>query len=195
MKPTTVPSVRIAIIDSKPQDYAALLAALGTPGVSVHFLLSGNDALRFAKQYPSGLWVINTQLPDVSGFDLAQMLRSIRPSALVFMIGDEYCLDDEMQTLTLGLAKYLCKPLEPAWVLPHSEVFCIPLPNYRGSSRSFSLVAPAENHLAEGLPEPEGLPGAVALTGGGPEEEDEQVILPFEPKPGRRRGFRQRPAA
>ena len=27
-------------------------------------------------------------------------------------------MDDELQTLTLGLSKYACKPLEPSWVLP-----------------------------------------------------------------------------
>ena len=81
MKPmSSAPSVRIIIVDETPEDYNAVLAAAGTPGVSFHFLLSGNHALRFAKRYPSGLWVIHTQLPDVSGFDFAQMLRRCGPA-------------------------------------------------------------------------------------------------------------------
>ena len=183
MKSSLAPSVRIIIVDSTPQDYNALLAAAGAPGVSIHFLVSGNDALRFVKRNPSGLWVINTQLPDVSGFDLAQMLRSVRPSALVFMMGDEYRLDDEMQTLTLGLAKYLCKPLEPSWILPDSQDFCIPLRAYRNAFPALSVAAPAKRKVTEDLPETISMAGASADDGEG------RDIVPFNPD------FRRRPAA
>ncbi len=183
MKPILTPLIRVAIVDSSPQDYNALLAAAGTPGLSIHFLSNGNDALRFARRYQSGLWVINTQLPDMSGFDLAEMLRSVRPSALVFIIGDEYRVDDEVQALTLGLAKYLCKPLEPSWILPHSRDFCIPLRAYQNSSPALRVVAPAQGDAAEDSPESVPLPAA------GAKEGEDQVILPFNPN------FRRRPAA
>ena len=166
-----------------PQDYDALLAAAGTPGVSIHFLSSGNDSLRFAKRCHAGLWVINTQLPDMSGFDLAEMLRSVRPSALVFMIGDEYRLDDEVQALTLGLTKYLCKPLDPAWILPHSRDFCIPLPIYRRSPPLSQIVTPPESVVCEAPQNP------FRCRETSEEEGEDQVILPFNPN------FRQRPAA
>jgi hypothetical protein len=74
-----------------------------------------------------GLWIINRQLCDMSGFELAGKLRSQRPNATIFIIGDEYQMADELQTMTLGLAKYLCKPLEPTWVLPMRNASCIPL--------------------------------------------------------------------
>ena len=183
MKPIFAPSVRLTIVDSSPQDYNALLAAAGTPGVSIHFLSSGNDALRFARRCHSGLWVINTQLPDMSGFDLAEMLRSVRASALVFIIGDEYRLDDEMQALTLGLAKYLCKPLEPSWILPHSQDFCIPLPTYRSLPPALRVVSPSESDITAGSQE------SVSMAGQAKEGGDDQVILPFNPN------FRRRPAA
>jgi CheY-like chemotaxis protein len=183
MKPILTPSIRVAIADSAPEDYDALLAAAGTPGVSIHFLSSGNDSLRFAKRCHAGLWVINTRLPDMSGFDLAEMLRAVRPSALVFMIADEYRLDDEVQALTLGLTKYLCKPLDPAWVLPQSRDFCIPLPIYRRSPLLSQMVASPESVVFEAPRQ------SVPLPGTSEEEGEDQVILPFNPN------FRQRPAA
>jgi DNA-binding response OmpR family regulator len=183
MKLPSAPSIRITIVDSAPQDYVALLAAADAPGVSIHFLSSGNDALRFARRCHSELWVINSQLPDMSGFDLAEMLRSVRRSTLVFLIGDEYRLDDEMQALTLGLAKYLCKPLEPSWVLPHRRDFCIPLPRRRNLSRPLRIVTPAEYDEQEYTVEVLPLPPARE------EEGEDQVILPFNP------ALRQRPAA
>jgi CheY-like chemotaxis protein len=185
MNPISRPSVRVVIVDAMPQDYEALLAAADTPGVSIHFLLSGSDALRFARRYPSQLWVINARLPDMSGFDLAEMLRSTRRSALVFIIGDEYCLDDEIRALTLGLAKYVCKPLEPSWILPHSRDFCIPLPAPRSSPPSLWVISASDSDAAEETPEALSLPGANKAGGEG----EDQVILPFNPH------FSQLPAA
>ncbi len=187
MNSISKPSVRVVIVDSVPQDYEALLAAAGTPGVSIHFLSSGRDALRFARRFESGLWVINTELPDMTGFDLAAMLRSIRRSALVFMIGDEYRLDDEMQALTLGLAKYLCKPLEPSWILPHSRDFCIPLPSYWASTPELWVVSPSDGDAGGNMPA-ESVSESLSLSSLEREVED-QVILPFNPN------FPQPPAA
>ncbi len=124
-------SLRLAVVDMAPRDYSELLAATGAPGVSLHFLVSGNDALQFARRWQAGLWLVNSQLCDMTGFELAETLRSTRPSALIFIIGDQYRLADELQTLSMGLAKYLCKPLEPSWVLPHEGESCIPLPMLR----------------------------------------------------------------
>ena len=145
-------AIRLAIVDPAPQDYGDVLSSAGVPGVSVHFLVSGNDAIRFAKRLQAGIWVINSRLCDMSGFDLAEMLRSIRPSALIFMIGDQYNLDDELQTLTLGLARYFCKPLEPSWILPHRDS-CIPMRAFRTNWPSLRVVSASSrehqnDHLA-----------------------------------------------
>ena len=175
-------SVRIAIVDSSPEDYTALLEATGAPGVSIHFLLSSNDAIRFARRCPPGLWVINTQLPEMSGFDLAEMVRSVRPSALIFMIGDAYRLEDEMQALTQGL-KYLCKPLEPSWILPDSQDFCIPLASHRKLRPALRVVSPSESGIVAGSPE------SVSLLGASDSGGENQVILPFNPN------LHRRPAA
>ena len=120
-------SVRVAVVDSAPEDYADLLAATGSPGISLHFLFSGCDALNFARRWQMNLWIVNSRLCDMTGFDLAQKLRSQRPNASIFIIGDEYQLADELRTMTQGLTKYLCKPIEPSWVLPREDGECIPL--------------------------------------------------------------------
>jgi CheY-like chemotaxis protein len=181
MKTMAEPSLRVAVVDSTPQDYHGLLAAAARPGVSVHFLSSGNDSLRFSRRVPTVVWLVNTSLPDMSGFDLADMLRSIRPSALVFMIGDAYSLDDEMQALTLGLAKYLCKPLEPSWIIPQSRDFCIPMPQGRALPPKLRVVSQADNCDESRVVLP--LPGLCEKI------TDEEVILPFHA------GFPQSPAA
>jgi len=167
-------SIRLAIVDSEPQDYCDLLAAAGTPGVSIHFLFSGNDALLFARRWITGLWVINSRLADMSGFELAHMLRSLRPNALIFMIGDEYALADELKTLTMGMAKYLCKPLEPSWVLPNFHESCIPLPELQNGQPNWW----ADSAAARKKSGSRRIPNSAA-TGGVEEAGIEEVILPF----------------
>ena len=186
MHSLTLPSVRVAIVDETPNDYGNVLAAIARPDVSMHFMLTGHDAIRFARRWHAGVWVINAKLCDMSGFDLAETIRSIKPNALVFIIGDEYCMDDEMQTLTLGLAKYVCKPLEPSWILPHSQDACIPMPKLRPASLrliSEPILAELEEDAAVSMIAPFPNPAANNFL------DDADVILPFDPE------FRRRSAA
>jgi DNA-binding response OmpR family regulator len=108
----------VAIVDPRTSDYDALLPAAQSANLRVCLLPTGNDALHLARRLNVDRWLINTCLPDMNGFDLAEMLRGTRRRACVFMIGDDYRLDEEVQTLTLGLSKYVCKPVDPLWFLP-----------------------------------------------------------------------------
>ncbi len=172
-------AVRLAIVNSVPEDYADLLAATGTPGVSLHFLFSGCEALNFARRWQMTLWIVNSRLCDMSGFELGQKLRSQRPNASVFIIGDEYRLADELQTMTQGLTKYLCKPLEPSWVLPREDESCIPMP----ASRDASLARwPESRH---GHPRGDTIIEKTMANRTGPYPV-KGVILPFENKSERR---------
>ena len=56
--------------------------------------------------------IINVELPDLSGFDLVEMLRPIPKGTAVFLVGDQYALEDELRALRLGVGSYLCKPLD-----------------------------------------------------------------------------------
>ena len=81
MSTVSLPSATVVIVDSNPADYDALLSAAESSGLNVHFLSSGHDALYFARRWQAGLWLINTCLSDMSGFDVAQRLRRIESSA------------------------------------------------------------------------------------------------------------------
>ncbi len=192
------PAARVAIVDSRPSDYDNVLMAAGDADVSVHFMRTGSEALRFLRRWHAGLWVINTRLDDMSGFDLAQMLRGMRPNALIFIIGEEYRLDDEMQTLTLGLTKYVCKPLEASWVIPQGDDVCIP---FRVFHEQATSIGPADSEAEEEAIDilPSGL-GVIASVGSEAElgsdemhdsvaEHDEPMIIKFDPQ------FRRRGAA
>jgi len=71
MKTTT----HMVIVDVSPYDYLAMGSDDGAGAVEQHLLPSGRDALRFARQMTDAVWLINMQLPDMSGLELYHMLR------------------------------------------------------------------------------------------------------------------------
>ena len=166
-----IPAARVAIVDSRPSDYDNVLLAAEDANVSVHFMRSSSEAARFFARWQQPM---GDQHPtsDLDGFDLAQMLRGMRPNSLIFIIGEEYRLDDEMQTLTLGLTKYVCKPLEPSWVIPQGNDSCIPLRVFQDVPATREADDEAIDILPSGLAE-EVEVGELRIAPGLADEEDE----------------------
>jgi DNA-binding response OmpR family regulator len=106
----------VIVVDPNHEDYADLLAAAHAAGLNIRILSTASAALRYARRCRGGLWIVNTQLPDMNGFDLAQMLLHRFFDLRVFMVGDDYDVEEELQTLALGLSMYVCKPLTAEWI-------------------------------------------------------------------------------
>jgi DNA-binding response OmpR family regulator len=122
MSTVSSPRATIAVVDPASSDYESLLDAAEGSNASICFLSQGTEAIHFARQANVDLWLINAALPDMSGFDLARKLRRGRTGVRIFIIDDDYRLDDELQTLSLGLSSYICKPLDASrirgWARP-----------------------------------------------------------------------------
>ncbi len=106
----------IVVVDANPSDYVVLAPLAEAGEIDLRFLLSGRSALRERRYLGAPLWMINVHLPDRSGFDLFEMFFRHKTSPLVLMVADQYCAEDELRALKLGVAKYLCKPVDPAWL-------------------------------------------------------------------------------
>lgn len=106
----------IVVVDANPSDYVALAPLAEAGEIDLRFLLSGRSALRQSRHLKAPLWMINVDLPDHSGFDVQEMCFHRKTSPLVLMVADEYFPEDELRSLELGVTKYLCKPVDPAWL-------------------------------------------------------------------------------
>ena len=98
-------------VDSRSEDYDELYASCSHPE-QFRLLRFGRQALSLSRDPTVRLWLIKVSLPDMSGFDLADMLGQESTCAPRIMVADEYREADELRTLSLGLAAYMCKPLE-----------------------------------------------------------------------------------
>ncbi len=106
----------IMVIDPSETDYEPLKAAGQASGIGFTFLATADEALR--SPAPAGVlaWMINMQLPDMSGLELYQLLRSRLANVPVLMVDDQYDAAREVSVLTIGRLHYVCKPLDSSWV-------------------------------------------------------------------------------
>lgn len=107
---------RVVVVDPQPNDYAPLGHCERLEGAELEFLGSGRAALRYEHETAPRLWVINMHLPDMSGLDLYEMLGQQWPDTPVYLVGDDYRPEDEINARTSGATFYFCKPLEGDWL-------------------------------------------------------------------------------
>lgn len=137
--PAAVPSLRdvgireIVIVDNSCDRYADFVAAAQGGEVGLHFCVDGRAAIRLSRRFRADAWLVSTELPDMSGFDLLAMLsenvlqgevdplmegsrvsldrvgEGMRPG--VFLVSDTYSLEDEQRSLASGVAGYLVRPV------------------------------------------------------------------------------------
>jgi DNA-binding response OmpR family regulator len=99
----------IVVVDSRPIDYRNLPRLAGEYGWHVHFLTNARAAVRFVKSSGIDLWIIGVRLPDMSGFELFEMLRDQLLGTPVFIVAEQYDADEERRACSCGATFYLCK--------------------------------------------------------------------------------------
>jgi CheY-like chemotaxis protein len=123
----------IVIVDATCDRYADFVEAAQAGNVGLHFCVDGRSAIRLSRRFRADVWLVSTELPDMSGFDLLSMLspnilqgevdplmdgsrvsldrigEGMRPG--VFLVADTYSLEEEQRSLASGVAGYLVRPV------------------------------------------------------------------------------------
>jgi DNA-binding response OmpR family regulator len=84
--------------------------------VRLSLTTSGSFALRLAPSFIDSVWLVNTWLPDMDGFDLLEMLRSLQSEFRIAMIDEHYAEERERRAIKLGAIQYVCKPVQLKWI-------------------------------------------------------------------------------
>jgi PleD family two-component response regulator len=138
-RPTLRPTLRsvgiqeIVVVDSNPDRYGELVQAAQAGEAGLHFCVDGRSAVRLARRFRADIWLVAADLPDMSGYDLLEMLsplvlqgsvdplRSGHPISLdrighgmrsgIFMVADDYSIEAEQRALASGVSGYLIRPV------------------------------------------------------------------------------------
>ena len=110
-------SSTICVVDASPDDYQAVVGAMPSQEAHLQFVPSGRAALRVNPAVEPDLWIINMDLPDMSGLDLYPMIRSRFPTAPIYLVANQHTIDNEIRARSSGATMYFSKPLQSEWLL------------------------------------------------------------------------------
>ena len=103
--------MRIAILEDDPDQLTLLTRWLCDDGHDVHAFSSGSDATRHAGRESFDLYVLDWQVPDVSGAEVLRWIRSnVSKSVPVLFVTVRDSEEDIVYALELGADDYMVKP-------------------------------------------------------------------------------------
>ncbi len=104
--------MRISILEDDPDQLALLRRWLADDGHDVHGYLSGRDAMKHAGRESFDLFVIDWQVPDVSGVDVLMWLRSnVSKKVPILFVTVRDSEQDIVFALENGADDYMIKPV------------------------------------------------------------------------------------
>jgi PAS domain S-box-containing protein len=109
--------VNILIVDDEQKNLTVLEAILDDPGYRLVRAQSAEQALRELLAHEFALLILDIRMPDVTGFELAQMIRARKKYAnlpIIFLTA--YYNEDQhiIEGYASGAVDYLNKPVNPA---------------------------------------------------------------------------------
>jgi CheY-like chemotaxis protein len=117
---------KVLIVDDKPENLFTLKQTLQKIEVEVFESTSGNEALRLSLEHDFALAILDVQMPEMDGYELAELLRSNRVTASLPIIfvsaiyADDY---HHRKGYDSGAVDFLSKPFVPEILLSKVRVF------------------------------------------------------------------------
>lgn len=108
---------RILIIDDDHSICELLARILEADRHQVESVQSGGDALKAAAGGDHDLYMLDMQLPDITGHQVIASLAELRPEAPVIIITGHASIEDAVKAVKAGVYDYLQKPLHADQVL------------------------------------------------------------------------------
>ena len=121
-----VPQVKFLLVDDLDENLLVLSTLLQRDDVELLLARSGCEALALLQVHDVALALIDVQMPDMDGFELAELIRGsarTRHIPLIFVTAgarDEHWLFQGYET---GAVDFLYKPIEPHILRNKAEVF------------------------------------------------------------------------
>jgi len=118
--------VKFLIVDDLPENIRALEALLRQDGLRIDAATSGTDALELLLRNDYALALLDVQMPDMSGFELAELMRGTERTRQVPIIFITAAAADEgrrFRGYEAGAVDYIFKPVDPLIVRSKAKVF------------------------------------------------------------------------
>lgn len=118
--------VKLLIVDDLPENLLALEALLREDGLEIHAAGSGEDALSLLLEHDFALALLDVQMPEMTGFELAELIRGSSRTAhlpIVFVSAADHEPSYTFRGYENGAVDFLFKPLDALAVKSKVRVF------------------------------------------------------------------------
>lgn len=103
---------RLSVLYAEDNDDSGFMLTilLGFSDIDVHWVRSVREALQLAQKRCFDLFLLDSTLPDESGYDLCRQLREFFPQIPIVFYSGEARVSDRQKGLRAGANAYLVKP-------------------------------------------------------------------------------------
>ena len=114
-EPAPLPPLRIVIADDEPDTVLTLATILEDEGHSVYGFGTGREALAAARMYQADVLILDIQLPDMTGYDIARRIVDTIPHRplLIAISGRWKGQVDALLSVVIGFDHHFAKPCDP----------------------------------------------------------------------------------
>jgi len=122
-KPVPVP---VLLVDDRAENLTVLRHYLDDPDLELVSVQTGEQALRAVLKKEFALVLLDVQLPDLSGFEVANHLKALdrtRHLPIIFLTAFESDMAQLYEAYTVGAVDYLMKPVDRLVLKRKTEVF------------------------------------------------------------------------
>lgn len=119
-------TVKFLLVDDLPENLTALEALLRRDGLELDQARSGPEALELLLRHDYALALLDVQMPDMDGFELAELMRGTERTRQVPIIFITAAATDERRRFrgyAAGAIDYIHKPIDPQMLRNKTEVF------------------------------------------------------------------------
>ena len=118
----------ILIVDDRPDNILSLKAMLDGLDINIISAYSGNEALTLLLEYDVALVLLDVQMPETDGFEVAELIRARKKTRAIPIILITAISQDQKHIFKgyeSGAVDYIFKPIEQPWIIRHKVmVFC-----------------------------------------------------------------------
>lgn len=122
--------LRILVADDNRDTVLTLMEILRLEGHEVHGVYKGSDVMRLARLYVLDAIVCDIELPEMSGYAIAQQVRSHcypkRTPLLIAISGKWNSPSEKLLAQTVGFDHHLAKPCNPSTLIRLLQPLALP---------------------------------------------------------------------
>lgn len=114
----------ILLVDDRPENLLVLEGVLEQSGYRLFKARSGNEALRLLLKHPIDLVLLDVQMPEMDGFEVARLIhgkKTTQDVPIIFITANSKDQDDIRKGYEVGAENYLFKPINPEELLQKVE--------------------------------------------------------------------------